>query len=70
LLPYLALLRMGFTMPSSVTGQSGALLPHPFTLTLHQCRAVYSLWHFPEVAPAGRYPASCPVQPGLSSMPA
>ncbi len=29
--------------------------------------AVCFLWHFPGVAPAGRYPAPCPVQPGLSS---
>ena len=26
------------------------------------------LWHFPEVTPAGRYPASYPVEPGLSSL--
>jgi len=31
---YMALLRMGFTLPSDVTAQSGALLPHPFTLTI------------------------------------
>ncbi len=29
--------------------------------------AVCSLWHFPRVAPPGRYPASCPVESGLSS---
>jgi len=33
MLPYLALLRMGFTLPSPVAGRGGALLPHPFTLT-------------------------------------
>ncbi len=32
-LPYLALLRTGFTVPPSVTGRGGALLPHRFTLT-------------------------------------
>ena len=25
----------------------GALLPHLFTLTVHECAAVYFLWHFP-----------------------
>jgi len=34
--PYLALLRMGFTLPPSVTRRSGALLPHHFTLTSMQ----------------------------------
>jgi len=33
MLPYLALLRMGFTLPLHVAAQGGALLPHPFTLT-------------------------------------
>jgi len=65
-LPYLALLQVGFTVPPPVTGPGGALLPHPFTLAT-TCAAVCSLWHFPGVAPAGRYPAPCPVQPGLSS---
>src|SRR5437867_6983522 len=27
-----------------------------------------SLWHFPRVAPPGCYPASCPVESGLSSI--
>src|SRR5207244_4968662 len=26
-----------------------------------------SLWHFPRVAPPGRYPAPCPTESGLSS---
>jgi len=29
--------------------------------------AVPFLWHFPGIAPSGRYPASCPMEPGLSS---
>jgi len=67
-LPYLALLRTGFTMPPPVTSRGGALLPHRFTLTSNQrLLAVCFLWHFPGVTPAGRYPAFCSVQPGLSS---
>ena len=65
-LPYVALLRMGFTVPPPVTVRSGALLPHLFTLT-GKIPADCFLRHFPGVAPAGRYPASCSVQPGLSS---
>jgi len=67
-LPYLALLRAGFTMPPVVTSRGGALLPHRFTLTRDQRKlAVYSLWHYPKVTLTGRYPALCPMQPGLSS---
>lgn len=32
-----------------------------------ECRAVCFLWRFPGIAPTGRYPASRPVEPGLSS---
>ena len=35
-LPYLALLRAGFTVPPPVTSRGGALLPHRFTLTGNQ----------------------------------
>lgn len=34
---------------------------------LFECGAVCFLWRFPRVAPPGCYPASCPVEPGLSS---
>ena len=33
MLPYLVLLRMGFTVPPGVDPGRGELLPHPFTLT-------------------------------------
>ncbi|MEN9879914.1 MAG: hypothetical protein RIQ55_560 [Pseudomonadota bacterium] len=33
MLPYLVLLRMGFTVPPGVGPGRGELLPHPFTLT-------------------------------------
>ncbi len=61
---YLALLRMGFAR-HRCHHRSGELLPHLFTLTAQA--AVWFLWHFPGVAPPGRYPASCPVELGLSS---
>jgi len=65
---YLALLRAGFTVPPIVTNRGGALLPHRFTLTgITRKPAVYSLWHYPKVTLTGRYPALCPMQPGLSS---
>lgn len=49
-----------------VTTASGGLLPHRFTLTTHNV-AVCFLWRCPRVAPPGYCPASCPVEPGLSS---
>src|SRR5262249_20190387 len=50
----------------------GALLPHPFTLTL--LRQGYGgrfafCCTVPGVAPAGGYPAPCFLEPGLSSPP-
>ena len=45
--------------------RGGSLLHCLFTLTCVQ--AVVFCCAFPRVAPAGRYPASCPVKPGLSS---
>ena len=50
-----------------VTAASGGLLPHRFTLTPPRGGAVCFLWRCPRVAPPGCYPASCPVEPGLSS---
>ena len=48
-----------------VAKTSGGLLPHRFTLTANA--AVCFLLHLLRVAPPGGYPASCPVEPGLSS---
>ena len=45
----------------------GGLLPHPFTLTAHEARRFAFCGTFPGVAPAGRYPAPCPMELGLSS---
>ena len=47
MLPYLALLRVGFTKPTRYR-IAGALLPHLFTLTGIN-PAVYFLWHFPSL---------------------
>ena len=79
-LSYLALLRVGFAWP---TGHpvAGGLLHHLFTLTCpdlvspltrtaspgRKLQAVCFCGTFPEVTLAGRYPAPCPVEPGLSS---
>ena len=63
---YSVLLRMGFTYAPSVTGQavvSYTALP-PFTrqnMAVHFCCTILG------VTSTGRYPASCPVKPGLSS---
>ena len=58
----------GVYLASGVTVGPGELLPHPFTLTRRGGRTSLC-GTFPGVAPAGRYPAPCPVEPGLSSPP-
>jgi len=65
--PYLALLRTGFTMPSSSRKKRWALTPpfHPYPTT--RVRRYIFCGTFPRLAPAGCYPVSCPVEPGLSS---
>ena len=51
----------------------GVLLPRRFALTSNRQKILGSGWRsifcgtFPGVAPAGCYPASCPMEPGLSS---
>jgi len=65
---YLVLLRMGFTQPTGHPA-AGELLPHHFTLarTGNRPLAVCFCGTFRRVTPPGRYPASCPVELGLSS---
>jgi len=58
----------GVYLASDVTAGPGELLPHPFTLTRRGGRTSLC-GTFPGVAPAGRYPAPCPLEPGLSSPP-
>ena len=72
--PCLALLRTGFAEPAGHPA-AGELLPHLSTLApagpaaSRRGPAVGGLflWHSPRIAPPGRYPASCPVESGLSS---
>ena len=51
----------------SPCGESGGLLPHLFTLTLPLVGRSVFCGTIPRLAPAGYYPVSCPVEPGLSS---
>src|SRR5690606_9727355 len=44
----------------------GALLPHPFTLTIRRWRSALCCT-FRRLAPPRRYLAFCPMEPGLSS---
>ena len=58
----------GVHLACRVTTTAGGLLPHPFTLTPGTSPvAVYSLLHMTGITPPGRYPASYPTEPGLSS---
>jgi hypothetical protein len=60
----------GVYLASAVTSGPGELLPHPFTLTCLRRsfgRRTALCGTIPGVTPAGRYPAPCPVEPGLSS---
>jgi hypothetical protein len=60
----------GVCQAPAVTDGTGELLPHLFTLTpgLARERFVFCGTFLP-VARTGRYPAPCPVEPGLSSPP-
>ena len=62
---YSVLLRMGFTYASSVTRK--AVVSYTALPPLHTWYAVYFCCTFLRVTSTGRYPASCPVKPGLSS---
>ena len=56
---------MGFARHTAYA-VSGRLLPRLFTLTPARGRSVFC-GTFLRLAPTGRYPASCPAEPGLSS---
>src|ERR1700751_2623951 len=62
------LLQVGFTR-LHVTVELRELLPHDFTLARRDesRRAVCFCGTFLRLASTGRYPAPCPVKPGLSS---
>src|SRR5512133_297971 len=65
--PYLALLLTGFTWhpPSPTDPVSSYLTLSPLPA---EAGGLLSVALFPGVTPAGRYPASSPVEPGLSSL--
>ena len=63
--PSTVLLRIEFTAADR-SRPPGELLPRLSTLTA-ETAAVYLCCTCPEVAFGGRYPLSCPVEPGLSS---
>jgi len=65
---YSALLRAGFAWHIGYP-TPGGLLPHLFTLTFYCEKAVFFCGTFLWFAPTGRYPALCPMEPGLSSTP-
>ena len=58
-LPYLALLRAGFSRPPA-HAEAGGLLPHHFTLTLPRKGGMF-LCHFPSGRPAWVLPSALPV---------
>ena len=62
---YLALLPVGLAVPRLLPAARWAL-PHRFTITLH-ARLSLLCGAIPRVTPAGRYPAPCFVESGLSS---
>jgi len=70
--PYSALLPMGFTLPATLLPLRCALTapfhPCPHSAMPNRWRCVFC-GTFRRVAPPGRYPASCPVEPRLSSPP-
>jgi len=68
LLPYLVLLRVGFSIAAECCHRRGALLPHHFTLTGPERLRRYTFCcTFRRLTPPRRYLALCPMEPGLSS---
>ncbi len=72
MLPYLVLLRSGFTLPLPLPAARCALTApfHPYlplTLTGRDRRYIFC-GTFRRLAPPRRYLATCPVEPGLSSV--
>jgi len=67
--PLFGLAPGGVCLAPAVTGGTGELLPHRFTLTPADCppRRFAFCGTFLPVARTGSYPAPCPVEPGLSS---
>ena len=66
ILPCSILLRMGFAWPAGHPA-AGGLLHHLCTLAVPCGKAVVFCGTVLGVSPTGRYPASCPMESGLSS---
>jgi len=69
--PYLVLLRTGFTLPPPLPEARCALTApfHPYPAGLRTSGRYLFCGTFHGLAPSRRYLASCPVEPGLSSLP-
>ena len=71
MLPYLALLRVGFTVPRTVTGRAvrsyRTFSPLPVPARAGHRRYVFC-GTFRGLTPPRRYLAPCPSEPGLSSV--
>ena len=70
--PLFGLAPSGVYLAPAVTDGTGELLPHLFTLTLSDIKnicqgGILSVALCLPVAGTGHYPASCPMEPGLSS---
>jgi len=70
-LPYLVLLRVGLAVPATSPPPRWALTPpfHPCLSPRGGHRRSALCCAVPGLAPGGRYPPPCPVEPGLSSDP-
>jgi len=68
--PLFGLAPDGVYLAGRVASTTGELLPHRFTLTSGRTpRRSAFCCTCRRIAPPGRYPASCSVEPGLSSAP-
>ena len=69
--PYLVLLRTGFTLPPPLPEARCALTApfHPYPASLRMTGRYHFCGTFHGLASSRRYLASCPVEPGLSSLP-
>ena len=69
--PYLVLLRTGFTLPLALPQARCALTApfHPYPTGTRQAGRYIFCGTGRRLAPPRRYLASCPMEPGLSSIP-
>jgi len=67
IVPLFGLAPGGVCRAAECCHRRGALLPHPFTLAIHEEWRSALCCTFRRLAPPRRYLAPCPVEPGLSS---